>query len=67
MVFSSLEFLFRFLPVFMLIYLIVHAKYRNIVLLSGSLICSAAYFICSRELWIEQIYVLGAAFSPAGS
>lgn len=38
MVFSSLEFLFRFLPVFMLIYLIVPAKYRNIVLLVGSLI-----------------------------
>lgn len=38
MVFSSLEFLFRFLPVFMLIYLIVPAKYRNIVLLAGSLI-----------------------------
>ncbi|MBD5488713.1 MAG: MBOAT family protein [Lachnospiraceae bacterium] len=38
MVFSSLEFLFRFLPVFMLIYLSVPAKYRNIVLLVGSLI-----------------------------
>lgn len=38
MVFSSLGFLFRFLPVFMLIYLIVPARYRNIVLLAGSLI-----------------------------
>lgn len=38
MLFSSLGFLFRFLPVFMLIYLIVPARYRNIVLLVGSLI-----------------------------
>lgn len=38
MLFSSVGFLFRFLPVFMLIYLLVPAKYRNIVLLVGSLI-----------------------------
>ena len=38
MLFSSLEFIFRFLPVFMLIYLVVPAKYRNIVLLAGSLV-----------------------------
>ena len=38
MLFSSIEFLFRFLPVFMLIYLLVPEKYRNIVLLSGSLV-----------------------------
>lgn len=38
MLFSSIEFLFRFLPVFMLIYLLVPGKYRNIVLLSGSLL-----------------------------
>ena len=38
MLFSSIEFLFRFLPVFILIYLLVPEKYRNIVLLSGSLI-----------------------------
>ena len=38
MLFSSLNFLFRFLPVFMLIYLVVPAKFRNIVLLVGSLI-----------------------------
>lgn len=38
MLFSSVGFLFRFLPVFMLIYLFVPAKYRNIVLLAGSLI-----------------------------
>ncbi|MCM1145621.1 MAG: MBOAT family protein [Blautia sp.] len=38
MLFSSVEFLFRFLPVFMLIYLSVPGKYRNFVLLSGSLL-----------------------------
>lgn len=42
MLFSSVEFLFRFLPVFMLIYLLVPEKYRNIVLLSGSLLFYAA-------------------------
>lgn len=36
--FSSMEFLFRFLPIFLVIYFIVPAKYREIVLLMGSLI-----------------------------
>ncbi|MCM1154368.1 MAG: MBOAT family protein [Roseburia sp.] len=49
MLFSSVEFLFRFLPVFMVIYLIVPEKYRNLVLLSGSLIFYAVG---------EPIYVL---------
>ncbi len=38
MLFSSVGFLFRFLPVFMLIYLIAPARYRNVVLLAGSLV-----------------------------
>ena len=38
MLFSSVGFLFRFLPVFMVIYLIVPARFRNIVLLVGSLV-----------------------------
>ena len=38
MLFSGVGFLFRFLPVFMVIYLVVPAKYRNIVLLLGSLV-----------------------------
>ncbi len=42
MLFSSVEFLFRFLPVFMLLYLFIPEKYRNIVLLSGSLLFYAA-------------------------
>lgn len=38
MLFSSLGFLFRFLPVFMILYLFAPAKYRNILLLLGSLV-----------------------------
>lgn len=38
MLFSGIEFLFRFLPIFMLIYLLVPEKYRNFVLFSGSLL-----------------------------
>ena len=38
MLFSSVEFLFRFLPIFMIVYLLMPAKYRNVVLLAGSLI-----------------------------
>ena len=37
MVFSSLEFIFRFLPLFLLIYYIMPARFRNAVLFLGSL------------------------------
>lgn len=37
MVFSSLEFIFRFLPAFLILYYIVPTRFRNIVLLLGSL------------------------------
>lgn len=37
MVFSSIEFLFRFLPIFLILYHIAKPNYRNIVLLLGSL------------------------------
>ncbi len=37
MVFSSFEFLFRFLPIFLIIYFIVPAKFRNVVLFFGSI------------------------------
>lgn len=48
MLFSSLGFIFGFLPVFMALYLLVPAKYRNIVLLLGSLVFYGAgepYFV----------------------
>lgn len=38
MLFSSLSFIFGFLPVFMAVYLLLPKQYRNIVLLMGSLI-----------------------------
>lgn len=37
MVFSSFEFLFRFLPMFLLIYFICPKKFRNLVLFAGSI------------------------------
>ena len=38
MVFSSLAFLFRFLPIFLLLYFIIPKKYRNYFLLFGSIV-----------------------------
>ena len=38
MVFSSFEFLFRFLPVFLIVYFLTPKQYRNGVLLFGSLV-----------------------------
>lgn len=38
MIFSSFEFLFRFLPVFLLIYYLAPAKLRNAVLFTGSIV-----------------------------
>lgn len=37
MVFSSLEFIFRFFPIFLLVYYIVPYRFRNVVLIFGSL------------------------------
>ncbi len=37
MVFSSLEFIFRFLPIFLFVYYIVPSRFRNVVLILGSL------------------------------
>lgn len=38
MVFSSLEFIFIFLPIFLIIYFSAHEKYRNYILLIGSIV-----------------------------
>lgn len=54
MVFSSMEFLFRFLPLFLLIYFVTKPKYRNIVLLLGSLVFYA---------YGEPVYVFLMMFS----
>ena len=38
MLFSSFEFLFRFLPIFLLIYYLTPKKYRNVTLFGGSIV-----------------------------
>lgn len=48
MVFSSLIFICRFFPVFLTIYLLLSARYRNLVLFLGSLIFYA---------WGEPVYI----------
>ncbi|MCH5249761.1 MAG: MBOAT family protein [Lachnospiraceae bacterium] len=62
MLFSSIVFLFRFLPLFMLIYLLVPEKYRNLVLLSGSLIfygVGEPYYVLLLVFSILINYALG--------
>lgn len=54
MVFSSLEFIFRFLPIFLILYYFTPNKYRNITLFIGSL-CFYAFG--------EPIYILLILFS----
>ncbi|MBE5947905.1 MAG: MBOAT family protein [Lachnospiraceae bacterium] len=38
MVFSSLEFLFLFLPIFLLIYFLIPSRFRNLILFAGSVV-----------------------------
>ena len=45
MVFSTIEFLFQFLPIFLLAYYATPQKYRNITLIIGSLL---VLFMCSN-------------------
>lgn len=62
MLFSSVGFLFRFLPVFMLIYLLMPESRRNLVLLLGSLIFYGAgepYYVLLLVFSILVNYGLG--------
>lgn len=54
MVFSSLLFLFRFLPVMLILYFVVPGKYRNGVLFVGSLVFYS---------WGEPVYIVLLLFS----
>lgn len=54
MVFSSITFLFRFIPIFMILYFVTPRRMRNIILFLGSLFFYA---------WGEPIYVLLMLFS----
>ncbi len=56
MVFSSFEFLFRFLPVFFIIYYIVPSKWKNPVLFAGSLVFYA--FGEAENVWLLAASVL---------
>lgn len=56
MVFSSIVFLFTFLPLILLIYFLVPKKLRNLVLLLGSLVFYA---------WGEPVYIFLMIFSIA--
>lgn len=52
--FSSLEFLFRFLPIFLLIYFIVPAKYRETALVAGSVV----FYAVGEPVFILVLVVL---------
>ena len=54
MVFSSILFLFRFLPIMLVVYYCTPRRFRNAVLFGGSLVFYA---------WGEPVYVLIMLFS----
>lgn len=53
MEFSSLGFLFRFLPVFLIIYYLVPVKYRNLILVLGSVF----FYGCGDMRYIPLMFV----------
>jgi len=54
MVFSSLLFLFRFLPIMLIVYYCTPRRFRNAVLFGGSLVFYA---------WGEPVYIVLILFS----
>lgn len=70
MVFSSNSFIFRFLLIFMILYLSVQKKYRNVILLLGSLIfygIGEPYFIWILVLSVIVNYILSINILQNGS
>ena len=65
MIFSSLEFIFIFLPIFLIIYFVSSKKYRNYILLIGSIIFYIAgawghpHYILLLSLTILINYIIG--------
>lgn len=60
--FSGLEFIFRFLPVFLIIYWIIPSRYRDALLFAGSLVFyafGAKLFVILLFLLVLVNYVLG--------
>lgn len=69
MVFSSLEFIFRFLPIFFLAYFATPARYRNCVLVVGSLVFYAVgepvyVFLMIASILINYFLALRISQSP---
>ena len=67
MVFSSFEFLFRFLPVFLLIYYIAPRKCRNLVLFTGSIVfytIGEAQYVVLLLLSVIVNYLLAKQMYP---
>lgn len=69
MVFSSLEFIFRFLPIFFLAYFATPARYRNCVLVVGSLVFYAVgepvyVFLMIASILINYFLALRISESP---
>ena len=64
MVFSSLEFIFIFLPVFMIAYALSKKDYRNFVLLAGGIIAGYVVFheLGYTKLWQIALFVLTVLF-----
>lgn len=70
MVFSSLEFIFRFLPIFFLAYFTTPARYRNIVLVVGSLVFYAVgepvyIFLMMASILLNYVLAIGISNSKA--
>ena len=68
MVFSSLEFIFRFLPIFFLAYFATPARYRNIVLVVGSLVFYAVgepvyIFLMMASILLNYVLAIGISDS----
>lgn len=53
MIFGSIEFLLYFLPIFMLVYYLAPKKYKNIVLVAGSLI----FYAYGDPVWLALLIV----------
>lgn len=63
MVFSSIEFIFRFLLIFLVVYYITPRRYRNIILLTGSLVFYAwgettYFFLIISSILINYVLTL---------
>ena len=63
MVFSSIEFIFRFLLIFLVVYYITPRRFRNIILLTGSLVFYAwgetkYFFLILVSIFINYLFTL---------